>query len=60
VKLLRPTPSAGPVTLRARVAELHGDRVIVDALLEAGGRPTATCRGTFVAVTEGHPAYHRW
>lgn len=21
---------------------------------------TATCRGTFVAVKEGHPAFHRW
>ena len=24
------------------------------------GRSTATCRGVFVAVREGHPAYHRW
>jgi acyl-coenzyme A thioesterase PaaI-like protein len=60
VKLLRPTPSAGPVTLRAHVMESAGNRAVVDAVLEAGGRPTATCRGTFVAVTEGHPAYHRW
>ena len=26
----------------------------------ANGKITATCRGTFVAVKEGHPAYHRW
>ena len=26
----------------------------------ANGKVTATCRGTFVAVKEGHPAYHRW
>ncbi|HXE73119.1 MAG TPA: PaaI family thioesterase [Candidatus Nitrosotenuis sp.] len=60
VKLLRPTPTSGPVTLRARVVESSGDRAVVEATLEAGGKLCATCRGTFVAVKEGHPAYHRW
>ncbi|WP_437730902.1 PaaI family thioesterase [Sorangium sp. So ce1335] len=59
VKLRRPTP-LGPLRLRAQVAEAEGDRVVVEATLEAGGRVTATCRGTFVAVKEGHPAFHRW
>ena len=36
------------------------DRAWVEASLEAGGKECATCRGLFVAVTEGHPAYHRW
>ena len=56
----RPTPSSGPVTLRARVVEAGADRAVVEGTLEAGGRVTATCRGVFVAVTEGHPAFHRW
>jgi len=60
VKLLRPTPSAGEVLLRAHVVESTDDRATVEATLEAGGRVTATCRGLFVAVREGHPAYHRW
>lgn len=60
VKLLRPTPTAGPVKLRARVVESTEDRAIVESSLEAGGKTTATCRGTFVAVKPGHPAYHRW
>ncbi|WP_437586382.1 PaaI family thioesterase [Sorangium sp. So ce1000] len=60
VKLKKPTPLGGPVHLRAQVAEAEGDRVVVEATLEAGGRVTATCRGTFVAVKEGHPAFHRW
>jgi acyl-coenzyme A thioesterase PaaI-like protein len=60
VKLLRPTPTAGPVTLRAHAVEVTGDRVVVDATLEAGGKICDSCRGTFVAVTEGHPAWHRW
>lgn len=60
VTFKRPTPMDGPLTLRARVVESSEDRALVDATLEAQGRVTATCRGTFVAVKEGHPAYHRW
>ena len=61
VKLKRPTPmDAGAVTLRAKVAKLDADRALIEATLEAGGKVTATCTGTFVAVKEGHPAYHRW
>jgi len=60
VKLKRPTPSGSPVTVRARVVESAADRATVEATLEGGGKVTATCRGLFVAVKEGHPAYHRW
>jgi acyl-coenzyme A thioesterase PaaI-like protein len=60
VKLKRPTPTNAPVHLRARVVESGEDRAVVEATLEAGGKVTANCRGTFVAVKEGHPAYHRW
>ena len=60
VTLHRPTPSSGPVTLRARVVAATADRAEVEATLEAGGRTTARGRGVFVAVQEGHPAFHRW
>ncbi len=60
VKLKRPTPVDGPIRLRAKVVESTDDRAVVDATLEAGGKVTATCHGTFVAVKPGHPAYHRW
>jgi len=60
VVLKRPTPMTGAVTLRAKIVESSEDRATVEATLEAGGKITATCRGTFVAVKEGHPAYHRW
>jgi len=60
VKLLRVTPSDRSVSLRARVVESTTDRATVEAEMEAGGKTTATCRGVFVAVREGHPAYHRW
>lgn len=60
VKLLRPTPSDALIHLRARVVESTLNRAIVEAELIANEKACATCRGTFVAVEEGHPAYHRW
>jgi len=60
VKLLRPTPADELIKLRARVVDSKEDRATVEAELIAGGKVCATCRGTFVAVKEGHPAYHRW
>jgi acyl-coenzyme A thioesterase PaaI-like protein len=60
VHLLKPTPTSGPVRLRARVVESTDNRATVEATLEADGVVTATSRGTFVAVRPGHPAYERW
>jgi acyl-coenzyme A thioesterase PaaI-like protein len=60
IKLLRPTPTNTKLHLRARVVELKDNRAIVEGELMANDKVTATCRGTFVAVKEGHPAYHRW
>ncbi len=60
IKLRRPTPVDAPVLLRASLEELAGDRARVSGTLTAGGRVTATCDGIFVAVGEGHPAFHRW
>lgn len=60
VFLKRPTPMEMPLHIRAHVIDATGDRATVEASIEADGKVTATCRGTFVAVKEGHPAYHRW
>lgn len=60
VKLLRPTPTDSPVKLVANVIESKEDRAVVEARLIAHDKICATCRGTFVAVGPGHPAYHRW
>jgi acyl-coenzyme A thioesterase PaaI-like protein len=60
VKLKRPTPTDGPIHLRAKVVESSADRAVVEAEMESAGKITATCRGVFVAVKEGHPAFHRW
>ena len=60
VFLKRPTPIDALLHLKAKVVESRPDRAVVEATLEADGKVTATCRGTFVAVKPGHPAYHRW
>jgi acyl-coenzyme A thioesterase PaaI-like protein len=60
IKLKRPTPTDKPVKLVARVIESTDDRAVVEAELVANDKVCATCRGTFVAVKPGHPAYHRW
>ncbi|PWT93901.1 MAG: PaaI family thioesterase [Acidobacteria bacterium] len=60
IKLFRPTPTDGPVHLSAKVVESKEDRAIVEATLSAKDKVCASCRGTFVAVKPGHPAYHRW
>jgi len=60
IDMKRPTPTKGPVTLRARIVGSEGPRADVECELEADGKITATGTGTFVAVKEGHPAFHRW
>lgn len=60
IKLLRPTPTDRPLTLRARVIDSQNDRVTVEAHIEVDGKVCDTCRGIFVAVKPGHPAYNRW
>ncbi len=60
ITLKRPTPMDATLHLRSHIVESSQDRAVVEATLEANGKITATCRGTFVAVKEGHPAYFRW
>ena len=60
VKLNRPTPFGSKLKLKSRVLALQKDRAEVIIELKAEGKTCATGRGLFVAVKEGHPAYHRW
>ena len=60
VKLRRPTPTDRPVRLIAKATQVDHERALIEAVLESGGKVTATCTGTFVAVKPGHPAFHRW
>jgi len=60
IQMKRPTPMDGPLHIRARLVSMDGPKAVVEGEIHAGGKITATCRGTFVAVKPGHPAYHRW
>jgi acyl-coenzyme A thioesterase PaaI-like protein len=60
VVLKHPTPMDVPLKLQAHVVESSENKAVVEATLTANEKVTATCRGTFVAVKEGHPAYNRW
>lgn len=60
IKLMRPTPSDQPIRLLARPVDMSDDRAVIEGELISHDMVTATCRGTFVAVKPGHPAYHRW
>ncbi|GMU61959.1 MAG: hypothetical protein AMXMBFR34_37220 [Myxococcaceae bacterium] len=60
ISLKRPCPTDGPLSISAKVVQHDGDKCVVEGVLEAKGKVRATCKGTFVAVQPGHPAYHRW
>ena len=60
VSLRRPTPTGVELHVLAEVEDLQDDRASVKMTLTAEGKVCATGKGLFVAVKEGHPAYHRW
>lgn len=60
VKFLRPTPIGKDWHLTAWPTSVDGDVVRVSGTVEVDGKQTASMSGVFVAVKEGHPAYHRW
>ena len=60
IQLRQPTPTSQPLDLTARVVESSERRAVVSGELSYQGSVTATCRGLFIAVKPGHPAYHRW
>lgn len=60
VKFKAPTPIQDPVRLVARIVKSSGRWAETEAELIAGGKVTAKGSGVFVAVKEGHPAWHRW
>lgn len=60
VKFMAPTPATGTLRLVARVVESGSRSATVEGQLFSAETLCATCRAVFVAVKEGHPAYHRW
>lgn len=62
VELLAPTPSSGILHLHAVAKPISpgSSKVEVEASVRVNDQVTAKCHGIFVAVKEGHPAFHRW
>ena len=60
VKLKRPTPFGEVLSITSKVEKIENNVVEVSLNLVAGGKTCATGQGLFVAVQEGHPAFHRW
>lgn len=60
IKLLRPAPMNQELKLVARLERIANNRAYINGELFAGDKLCDTCHGIFVAVSEGHPAYHRW
>lgn len=60
VEMLAPVPADRALRLRSRVVDASERRATVEADLAADGEVKARCTGIFVAVKEGHPAFHRW
>ena len=60
VKLLRPPPFGVSLYVKAVVKELQLNKADVVMDLYADDLHCAQGTGLFVAVDEGHPAYHRW
>ncbi len=60
VTFLRPTPLGKPLRFSSKLLEIQGNRATIETTLEVDGATTATSKGTFVIVKEGHPAYGRW
>lgn len=60
VQLLAPTPMKHALQLIATPTLVTTKKAEISAKLIAEGQCTATCEGLFVAVSPGHPGYHRW
>ena len=60
VKFRRPTPYGPTLRVTGKVVSVEDPKVRVEMAVEADGEITVTGEGLFVAVKEGHPAYHRW
>ena len=60
IKLRRPTPYGATLRISSEIEEIGEGWAKVLMSLRAGDEVCATGEGLFVAVKEGHPAFHRW
>ncbi len=61
IRMEKPTPIGEPLILTAWATDSHDRRATTEGTITtAAGVVTARCRGLFVAVKQGHPAFNRW
>ena len=60
IKLRRPTPHGVALRITSEIVDIEEDRARVKMALSAEEKVCATGEGLFVAVKEGHTAFHRW
>lgn len=60
VDLLAPTPMGKMLNIIAKPKLVTEKKAEIQAEISVDGSVTARCEGLFVAVSPGHPAYHRW
>ena len=60
INLRRPTPANSKLNIKGKVIEIKGKMVKVELEMKVEEKICATGEGTFVAIKEEHPAYHRW
>ncbi len=60
IQLLRPTPMGTILTLEAELNHIEKNRAVINGAIKIDNKVYDTCKGTFVAVDESHPAFHRW
>lgn len=60
IKMKRPTPMNTPLYLEASLEHIERNKANIVGALYANDQLCATASGLFIAVKEGHPAYHRW
>lgn len=60
IRMVLPTPATVMLRVEAEVVRSGNRSVTIRGSLSHSGQITATCEGVFVAVKEGHPAWHRW
>ncbi|MEM9412238.1 MAG: PaaI family thioesterase [Planctomycetota bacterium] len=60
VSFKAPTPSDAELKLEAWVEQSDMKKASIKSTLTFNDQVSATGRGVFIAVREGHPAFHRW
>lgn len=60
VRMLKPTALDATLEIVGKLKQLGNRSAVAVGSILVDGQVTATCEATFVAVTEGHPAFHRW